>query len=115
MDTVNGKRVLIADDEDGVRYLLASYMKDMGYNDIDSVCCGRAVKCLAGIDYDLVVLDISMPGCTGREAAHLLKSFNDRVKVLLITGHAYKDSEFGFPVLPKPFNSEELQAAIEVL
>jgi len=107
-------RVLIAEDEHMVRAVLCNMLNNLGYIDIDMVCCGRAAHCLSSIKYEFVMLDIHMPSCYGDDAAHLIRTLGCNNKILLITGDNSFDSN-DFPILYKPFGLEELRASIEIL
>ena len=57
--------ILIVDDEPGVRSALAGVLRDEGY-DVDAVDSGEAcLERLAGHVYDVVLLDVWLPGMDG--------------------------------------------------
>lgn len=106
------KRILIADDEAGVRSLLSNLLSD-NYH-VDIVCDGKALYELGSINYDLIIADINMPEFSGLEAVELAKAFGNQSKVLFITGD-YRYAETKFEVIFKPFSLKELQEKIKKL
>ena len=79
-DTADGKRILIAEDDDNIRALLASYLSVSGF-DIQAVGDGTsALKHLKASDYDLAVLDIMLPGMDGLEICRRIRE-SQQVKV----------------------------------
>jgi len=83
-------RILLVEDEDGVRSIAASQLKSRGY-DVEEACDGEeAMEILEDNPggFDLIVSDVVMPGMDGptliREAKHLLGT----AKVLFMSGYA---------------------------
>jgi DNA-binding NarL/FixJ family response regulator len=86
-DTLNRPRILVADDyqplQERVRDLLETNYDIVGVvgNGIDVVDQAKRLH------PDLIVLDISMPGITGIEAAHELREWGSTAKVVFLTVH----------------------------
>lgn len=83
--------MLLADDDPGLRELLARYLTGVPF-DADLACDGaealrlfRAAKG-EGRAYSLVVLDASMPDLSGFEAGRSIRAEDDAVKVAYLTG-----------------------------
>ncbi|WP_205739391.1 response regulator [Halocella sp. SP3-1] len=108
-------RILFADDESEIRELLVKYLSREGYR-LDTVPDGeRAVKLFKKREYNLVILDIMLPGIDGIEVCKLIR---DRANIPIIMLTA-KDSEvdrvLGLRIgaddyITKPFSMEELIA-----
>lgn len=81
-------RILIVDDEPGIRHSLKGVFEDEGFA-TDVVSSGE--ECLKKLDqnpYDLVLLDIWLPGIDGIETLRRLKEKSPRTQVIVISGHA---------------------------
>src|SRR5215470_8205487 len=81
-------RILIVDDEPGIRHSLKGVFEDEGFA-TEVVSSGE--ECLKKIEqnpYDLVLLDIWLPGIDGIETLRRLKEKSPRTHVIVISGHA---------------------------
>src|SRR4029079_16100407 len=85
--------ILIVDDEPGVRSALGGVLRDEGY-DVDAVDSGEAcLERLGGRDsYDVVVLDISLPGMDGLATLARMRERQIDVQVVVISGHGNIES-----------------------
>jgi len=80
--------ILVVDDEPGIRQLLGEILTDEGYT-VTAVDCGEAVVELFARDsFDLVILDVALPGMDGIEVLRQLRSAGQRVPVVAVSGHA---------------------------
>ena len=78
------KRVLVIDDDERIRELLAEYLGARGLA-VDVVPEGeQGLALLRGGGFDLVVLDVMMPGKDGFEVCRELRSFSS-VPVIMLT------------------------------
>ena len=81
-------RILIVDDEPGIRQSLKGVLEDEGFT-TEAVSSGE--DCLKKLDqnsYDLVLLDIWLPGIDGLETLRRLKERASQTHVIMISGHA---------------------------
>ena len=81
-------RILIVDDEPGIRQSLKGVFEDEGFT-TETVSSGEA--CLKKIEensYDLVLLDIWLPGIDGLETLRRLREKSPNTHVIIISGHA---------------------------
>jgi two-component system nitrogen regulation response regulator NtrX len=81
-------RILIVDDEPGIRHSLKGVFEDEGFA-TEVVSSGE--ECLKKIEqdaYDLVLLDVWLPGIDGIETLRKLKEKSPRTHVIVISGHA---------------------------
>jgi two-component system nitrogen regulation response regulator NtrX len=104
--------VLVVDDEAGIRESLAGILEDEGYR-VSTAPDGE--KCLAQVrdnHYDVVLLDIWMPGLDGLDTLEQLKDVDDRPEVVIISGHgniesAVRATKLGaYDFLEKPLSLE---------
>ncbi len=111
-------RILIADDEESIRWVLSKSLKKQGFH-VDLAEDGSQARRLAEKNrYDLAILDIKMPGTSGLE---LLKTFRaewPRTLVIIMTAeatmeHAVTAMKNGaYDYLTKPFDLTELDAIL---
>lgn len=105
--------VLIVDDESGIRQSLSAVLRDEGY-EVESAATGEvALKVLAQRKFDLVLLDIWLPGMDGLAALERIQSRPDPPAVIMISGHgtieaAVKATRLGaFDFIEKPLSIEK--------
>ncbi len=110
--------ILIVDDEAGVRASLAGVLRDEGYQ-VDTVESGEA--CLAQVSrraYDLLLLDIWLPGCDGLETLERLRARGVEAEVIMISGHgsienAVRATKLGaFDFIEKPLSLDKTMLAV---
>src|SRR2546422_10346920 len=81
-------RILIVDDEPGIRQSLKGVFEDEGFS-TETVSTGE--DCLLKIEhdsYDLVLLDIWLPGIDGLDTLRKLREKSPQTHVIMISGHA---------------------------
>jgi signal transduction histidine kinase/ActR/RegA family two-component response regulator len=114
-------RILVVDDTAVMRGLIAKLLSRMGYQ-ADLACDGReAVAAVGDKSYDLVLMDLQMPGLDGISATTEIRGLNDPardVPIVALTANALVGQrEICFAAgmndfLTKPINPDALQAAI---
>ena len=115
------KRVLIVDDDDGVRRFSSRVVDRLGYELTACENGARAVEFFTdhSAEIDLVILDMIMPEMGGRATFVELKRINPDVCVVLASGYAVDEeaelclSEGALEFVNKPFMIEELQRVVE--
>jgi len=114
-------RVLFAEDDPGVQRFVAKGLKEQAYA-VDAVATGREALELAEINtYDLIILDVMLPGMNGFEVCGRLRELGYRVPVLMLTARdAVEDRVAGLDhgaddYLTKPFEFRELLARLRAL
>ncbi|CAN5670644.1 two-component system response regulator OmpR [soil metagenome] len=114
-------RILIADDEADLRALLQRYLGDQGYavRTVDSAA--PLDKLLARERFDVLVLDVMMPGEDGLAVCRRLRAQGETIPILMLTARGDPvDRIVGLEMgaddyLPKPFNPRELLARIQAM
>jgi len=87
------KTILVADDEEPIRTLIAEELTDAGYRVITVSNAKEALKMVETEPLDLVVLDIRMPGMDGLEALPRILGMKEGLPVILHTAYSqYKES-----------------------
>ena len=81
-------RVLIVDDESGIRRSLKGVFEDEGYA-AETASSGEAcLELLEGSEFDLILLDVWLPGIDGLETLKRIQSKTRLTSVIMISGHA---------------------------
>jgi len=115
--------ILIVDDEDIVRALVARALREAGYRVVQAQHGAAALAVLVSgrETVHLVITDLVMPGMGGREVARWLATHLPGVPVLFISGYprtyleAHDLYDAGIPLLRKPFLPSRLLEAVQEL
>lgn len=114
-------RVLIAEDDPGVQRFVTRGLQEQAYA-VDAVSSGDEALEQAEINtYDLIILDVMLPGLSGFEVCRRLREIGQRVPVLMLTARdAVEDRVAGLDhgaddYLTKPFEFRELLARLRAL
>ena len=114
-------RILAVDDEPDLRSLLRILLKSKGYQ-VDEAASGlEAVAMVTGGDaYDLVIMDIMMPGMDGLEACRQIREHSSVPMLFLTARGRMEDKQQAYTLggddyLVKPFASTELMLKVESL
>lgn len=111
---MTGPRVLIVDDEVELVSALEERLNLRGFRATGVTTGAEAVTRVAGGDYDVVLLDVKMPGLGGLEVIRQIKTDHPDVQVILLTGHgSAQDASEGmrrgaFDYLMKPIKITDL-------
>jgi DNA-binding NtrC family response regulator len=124
-ETGDRARVLLADDDDAMRALLARALRRAGY-DVVEACSGSAlleglasgVMSESRLWFDLIISDVRMPGCDGLYILASLRHLSIETPVILITAfgttatHAAAAHLGAFALLDKPFDVDDLMTLV---
>ena len=107
-------RILIADDEDSLRWVLEKGLRQAGY-DVTAVRDGdSALRAFAESPFDLVFLDVRMPGMDGLTALGKLRELRPDAHVIVMTAHGTMETAIqamqrgAYDYLAKPFDLDEV-------
>ena len=113
-------RVLIVDDETDFAEILSKRLEVRKF-EVDTVFSGdEAVGMIQDRDYDVVLLDVLMPGKSGIDTLKKIKEIRPLVHIIMLTGHASVETaiegmELGaFDYLIKPTETDELVEKIRL-
>jgi two-component system OmpR family response regulator len=119
--TMAGQHLLIVDDEDNLRSMLAAALQHHGFAVTTAQDGREALTLVAEQRPDLVVLDVMMPDLDGFEVCRRLRAEGDRTPVLFLTARdSTEDKVRGLTLgaddyLQKPFSLDELVARTEAV
>ncbi|MFV0309797.1 MAG: response regulator transcription factor [Desertimonas sp.] len=121
MAVMSGPHLLVVDDEDNLRTMLAAALSHHGF-EVSTAENGReALDLVASQRPDMVLLDVMMPDLDGFEVCRRMRTAGDRTPVLFLTARdATEDKVRGLTLggddyLPKPFSLDELVARTEAV
>ncbi len=114
------KQLLVVDDDVDIRELLSSFLKDHQYN-VDTAANAEETDAkLAKKLYDLIILDVMLPGEDGLSICRRIRSAVNTPIIMLTAMGDETDRIIGLEIgaddyLPKPFNPRELLARIKAV
>jgi DNA-binding response OmpR family regulator len=113
--------VLIIDDEDGLRYTLTRVLRATGCQVSGAAEGQEALQMISNVPYDLVYLDIHLPGINGLEILQSIRQTNSDLPVILFTAHASLQSALeairlgATDYLEKPIDPEVFVARTRII
>lgn len=120
--TAEGEKILIVDDDPGIAKLLERVFIDNGYRARTALNTEQMNRLLAREVFNLVILDVMMPGETGLEACNRLRSQNNQIPIIMFSAKGndelqrIKGLDLGADdYLPKPFNPDEMLARVKAV
>ncbi|MCK7550880.1 MULTISPECIES: response regulator transcription factor [Marinobacter] len=113
-------RVLLVEDDDELRQLLARYLTNQGFSVREAATGNDGLSLARGQNCDIVVLDIMLPDISGLDVLRALRAETHLPVVLLTARGDETDRIVGFEVgaddyIPKPCNPRELVARLQAL
>ncbi|MBX3528169.1 MAG: response regulator transcription factor [Rhodoblastus sp.] len=113
--------LLVVDDDSRIRSLLTRYLAQAGYRVTAAADAAEARQRMASLSFDLVVLDVMMPGENGVEFCRSMRAAGATTPILMLTARTGADDrilglEAGVDdYLPKPFEPRELELRIAAI
>lgn len=114
-----GERILLVDDEEGIRKVLGITLADIGYHVLSAENGEKALQLFRETSPPIVLTDIKMPGIDGIEVLQTIKAESPETEVIMITGHGdmqlaiqslkYDATDF----ITKPINDDALEIALK--
>lgn len=107
-------KILIVDDNKFIRYTLTTLLEDADYRCTQASDGFAAIKEVKETFYDLVILDMKLPGLTGKEIFYEIKKTDPDVPVIFLTAFGdIKDAvdlmkKGAYHYVTKPFNNDEI-------
>ena len=115
------QHILVVDDDTRLRALLRDYLSKNSFRVTSAEDAKSARRHLQSMEFDLIVLDVMMPGETGLEFARALRETSNDVPILMLTAMGEASDRIGGleagadDYLPKPFEPRELLLRIRTI
>jgi len=114
------RHLLVVDDDDRIRNLLKEFLTRAGFRVTGAADAAAARKLIASLDFDLMVLDVMMPGEDGFSLARWVRGRQSTPVLMLTARDASADRIEGLSLgaddyLAKPFEPRELVLRIEAI
>jgi len=106
--------ILVVDDDRRLRELLRRYLTESGFRVSTALDAANARVQIGALQFDLIVLDVMMPGESGLELTRTLRREDNQVPILLLTAMGEAEDRIAGlesgadDYLPKPFEPREL-------
>ena len=84
-------KILVVDDDSGMLFTLVEILEDAGYEASGAEDGYQAVESASQEAFDLVFMDIKLPGIDGVEAYRQIKSVSPGTPVIMMTGYSVED------------------------
>jgi DNA-binding NtrC family response regulator len=111
--------ILVVDDRFSDRETLKTILEDKEYRVATAADGPEAIEMVKGKHYDIIFLDVVLPGIDGAETFERVKKIDPEATVIMMTGYTEEDlvrkavSEGAYTCMYKPFNMEKLIALVE--
>jgi len=111
-------RILIVDDEKGMREFLSIMLKKEGYDPVTAENGQKAIAMLQEDVYDLVITDVRMPKAGGVDVLKAVKETSPDTVVIMITAYATAETaveamkEGAYDYIMKPFKVDEIKLVV---
>jgi response regulator RpfG family c-di-GMP phosphodiesterase len=118
MESKISSNLLVVEDELGPRESLRLILKPY-YNVVTVENGSAAIQVVQQMEFDVITLDLKMPGMSGMSALKEIRKFNSDAMVIIITGFGTLPSAIEairydvFDYIPKPFNVHEIVSIID--
>lgn len=116
--THEGMGILVVDDEFSVRDSLCSWFRKEGYRVAGAQNASEALQQLQDAAWDLILLDIRMPGMDGLELQERIKQISPEIVIIIITAYASVETavqalkEGAFDYITKPIDPDQLDRIV---
>ncbi|GHV41447.1 DNA-binding response regulator [Synergistales bacterium] len=112
--------LLIVDDDLHMRKLVKTYAQAEGFSCVEAENSDAALEAVERHDFDVIVLDVMMPGRDGFETLSEIRAFCNTPVIMLTARTEEYDRLYGFGLgaddyVPKPFSPRELMARIKAI
>ena len=111
--------ILVVDDQFGDRETLKAILEDKGYRVATAKDGGEAIQMVEEKHYDIIFLDIRLPGMDGVETFERVKEIDPKAAVIMMTGYTEEDlvkravSGGAYTCIYKPFDMEKVIGLVE--
>ena len=115
---MNPQKILVVDDDDTVRGVVAKMLSRLGHEVASADCGMKALGLFLRNSFDIVLSDYDMPGMDGVAFAYSIKKHHPHMPVVIMTGPdvgnaLFLASEAVDEVIAKPFTLEEIDVTVQ--
>lgn len=113
------KRILVIDDEESIRHLFKETLEASSYHVITVDDSAKAVELVKSWNFDLIFIDLKMPGIDGAETFRRIREINDSVPVVINAGYPARDlmekalEQGPFGVMKKPLSALDIRRSAD--
>lgn len=115
-------QVLVIDDEEFVRNVLAAMLVNQGYQVVNAGSAEEALQLIERYEFDVVFTDLAMPKVDGIAAATEIKAHRPQTRIVLMSGYGSDsartraaEADCIDAIISKPFRMDEIQRALKEL
>ncbi len=118
---INGKKILVVEDDRDIAHLLELHLQDLSYDVVITGDGEAGLRLASDGDFDLIILDLMLPGLDGLEICRRLRTASVHTPILMLTAKSSElDRVLGLELgaddyLTKPFSITELQARVKAI
>ncbi len=115
------RRVLVVEDEDAIREVIALNLRMAGYDVEEAASAERALELLGASGFDVALLDVMLPGMNGFSLCETIRRDSQEIGIIILSAKTQeKDKINGLSIgaddyITKPFSVSELLARVEAL
>ncbi len=125
--SLEGYRVLLAEDDEGMRQVMRFNLKEEGCQVLEATCGNEAIRLLhderqaGGPPFDLVIADLKMPGAGGMEVMRVAHGGRPPIPVIIVTAFGTVDqaleaiAEGAADYITKPFRRAEFKTRVAAI
>lgn len=119
VDLSNDRSILVIDDEPGMRDLISRLFAESGFDTATAPDGLKGLSAARERDFDLVILDMSLPGMNGIEVLGGIKEIKPDLPVIMVTAYGSTRTAVdalrlgAYDYITKPFELDELQVVAE--
>ncbi|MGG4038197.1 response regulator [Heyndrickxia ginsengihumi] len=113
------EKILIVDDQFGIRILLTEVLQKEGYETFQAANGVQALELVKKYTFDLVLLDMKIPGMDGIEILKRIKKIHSDIRVIIMTAYGELDmieetKKLGaLTHFAKPFDIDDIRKAVK--
>ncbi|MFA5928770.1 MAG: sigma-54 dependent transcriptional regulator [Candidatus Margulisiibacteriota bacterium] len=113
------ERILIVDDEASILHSFRRILKDKGYDVFTAQNGEEAIIQATAADFNLIIMDINMPGVNGLEAFKKIKLAKPKIPIIMMTGFGSTEITIetmrmgAYDYVTKPFDVNEITSLID--
>lgn len=113
------EKILVVDDDQGMHDALREVLKKRGYDEDGAFSAEEALKKITQTTFDLILLDLKLPGISGLEAIPQFRKMGYRGGIILMTAHGSRDTALdavrsgAYDYFTKPFSLKEMDIVIK--